>query len=39
MLERTGEEKTGYHKPFSFYLKEVVIAKWNLLEIHRVDLS
>ena len=29
-LKRIGEEKTGYHKPFSFDLKEVVYAKWNL---------
>ena len=26
-LRRIGEEETGYHKPFSFDLKEVVSAK------------
>jgi len=26
-LKRIGEEETGYHKPFSFDLKEVVSAK------------
>jgi len=26
-LKRIGEEETGYYKPFSFDLKEAVIAK------------
>jgi len=26
-LKRIGKEETGYHKPFSFNLKEVVSAK------------
>jgi len=36
-LKRIGEEETGYHKPFSFDLKEVAYAKWNILETYRVD--
>ena len=38
-LKRIGEEETGYYKPFSCDLKDVVIAKWNLLETYRVDHS